>query len=134
MNFKEDFRPIFQKICRALLDRSERTIVVLCATSIFLAMTTPRLHNLTNKIVVQTYLQYFHFGVAICAAFIILTYRPKNFLLASSAISLVILQSFSFLYWPSLNLGTPVQDYYLMDQVSSNYSFDQGMRYLRNFT
>ena len=90
MNFKENFRPISQMICRALLDRSERTIVVLCATSIFLAMTTPRLHNLTNTIVVQTYLQYFHYGVAICAAFIILTYRPKYFLIATSAILIVI--------------------------------------------
>ena len=134
MNLKEDFRPIFQKICRALLERSERIIVVICAISIFLAMTTPRLHHLTNKIVVQTYLQYFHFGVAICAAFVVLRNSPKNFLIAASAISLVILQSFSFLYWPSLNLGTPVQDYYLMDEVSSNYSFEQGMRYLRNFT
>ena len=134
MIFKEDFRPILQKFCRALLERSERIIVVLCATSIFLAMTTPRIHYLTNKIVVQTYLQYFHFGVVFCAAFLVLAYRPKYFFLAACTISLVILQSFSFLYWPSLNLGTPVQDYYLMDQVSSNYSFEQGMKYLLNFT
>ena len=134
MIFKEDFRPIFQKFCRVLLERSERIIVVLCAITILLAMTTPRLHDLINKIVVQTYLQYFHFGVAICAAIVVLIYRPKNFLLAVSALSLVILQSFSFLYWPSMNWDTPTQDYRLMDGVSSGYSFEQGMRYLRNFT
>jgi hypothetical protein len=33
-----------------------------------------------------------------------------------------------------MNWDTPIQDYYLMDGVSSNYSFDQGMRYLHNFT
>ena len=134
MIYKEEFRPILQKYCRGLLEKSERIIVVLCAISILLAMTTPRLHHLTNKLVVQTYLQYFHFGVAICAAIAVLKYRKKYFLVATSALSLVILQSFSFLYWPSMNWDTPTQDFYLMNDISSNYSFDQGMRYLLNFT
>ena len=134
MNFKEDLQTIFKKDCKVLFERSERIFALLCTISILLAMTTPRLHNLTNINLIQTYLKFFHVGVAICASFIILIYRPKHFLLVASSILLVILQSFSFLYWPSLNFGTPVQDYYLMDQVSSNYSFDQGMRYLRNIT
>ena len=134
MIFFEDIRLVFQKFCKLLPAKSEMIIVVLCAISILLAMTTPRFHDLIDKIVVQTYLQYFHFGVAICAAIVVLTYRPKYFLLAASALSLVILQSFAFLYWPSMNWDTPTQDYRLMDGVSSGYSFEQGMRYLHNFT
>ena len=134
MNFIEDIRLVFQKFCKLLPAKSETIIVVLCAISILLAMTTPRFHLLIDKIVVQTFLQYFQFTVAVCAASLVLVNHPKYFLLAASALSLVILQSFSFLYWPSMNWDTPIQDYYLMDEVSSNYSFDQGMRYLHNFT
>ena len=134
MIFFEDIRLVFQKFCKLLPAKSETIIVVLCAISILLAMTTPRFHLLIDKIVVQTFLQYFQFTVAVCAASLVLVNHPKYFLLAASALSLVILQSFSFLYWPSMNWDTPIQDYYLMDKVSSNYSFDQGMRYLHNFT
>ena len=134
MIFFEDIRLVFQKFCKLLPAKSETIIVVLCAISILLAMTTPRFHLLIDKIVVQTFLQYFQFTVAVCAASLVLVNHPKYFLLAASALSLVILQSFSFLYWPSMNWDTPIQDYYLMDEVSSNYSFDQGMRYLHNFT
>ena len=134
MIFFEDIRLVFQKFCKLLPAKSETIIVVLCAISILLAMTTPRFHLLIDKIVVQTFLQYFQFTVAVCAASLVLVNHPKYFLLAASALSLVILQSFSFLYWPSMNWDTPIQDYYLMDEVSSNYSFDQGMIYLRDYT
>ena len=72
MIFFEDIRLVFQKFCKLLPAKSEMIIVVLCAISILLAMTTPRFHLLIDKIVVQTFLQYFQFTVAVCAASLVL--------------------------------------------------------------
>ncbi len=52
----------------------------------------------------------------------------------SALISLIAFNSFAQIYWPSLRIGVPIQDYLLHDQVSAHYSFDSAKIYLTNLT
>ncbi len=49
--------------------------------------------------------------------------RLRRVWLHLTVASVILGHSFASLYWPSLRIGVPIQDYLLADQVSSNYSF-----------
>lgn len=101
---------------------------------ILLATTCSRLDHILGIPWIKTAFNCYLIFVLAIGCFTLAIYRFRTFLYASACVGLLLLQSFAYLYQPSLHLDVPVQDWLLADSVSSNYSFNQVWIYLRNLS